>query len=148
MKKLITAALLAAVIMPAAAQAQSRHDRYEQRDRHDRGDRGRDDRGRHDRDRNDRDRNWRDNDWRDWRGSNRSLYSRGHWNAPFRYNRWSAGARISPNYYSPRYRIADPWRYRLPRTGAGQVWVRHYDDLLLINTRSGRVVRVINGFYW
>ena len=35
----------------------------------------------------------------------------------------------------------------MPAT-AYQRYVRHYDDLLLVNTRTGRVIRVYNGFYW
>ena len=46
------------------------------------------------------------------------------------------------------YWINDPWRYRLPPAGYGQRWVRHYDDVLLIDTRRGVVLRVINSFYW
>ena len=56
--------------------------------------------------------------------------------------------RIAPSYYGSSYWIADPWRYRLPPAGYGQRWVRHYDDLLLVDTRRGIVLRVINNFYW
>ena len=96
----------------------------------------------------DRDRNWGANDWNDHRGRNRGLYARGNWNAPFRYNSFRAGGRIGLNFYSPRYRISDPWRYHLPRPGWNQVWVRHYNDLLLVDTRRGYVIRVIRNFYW
>lgn len=168
MKKLITAALLAAVAFPAVASAQSngelRHDRrdirQEQRDVRDaqrHGDRRdvrqernelRDSRQEYREDLRDRDRSWRNDDWRDWRGHNRGIYSRGRWNAPFRYQPFREGARISLNFYGPRYRIADPWRFHLPRPGYNQVWVRHYDDLLLVDMRRGVVIRVIRGFYW
>jgi Ni/Co efflux regulator RcnB len=151
MKKLIAAALAAAVIMPAAipAAAQAQH-RGDHRGSDYRGDRGRDDhRGnRADRSFNERDHNWRDNDWRDHRNGNRGIYSRGNWRAPFRYTRFRAGLRIGPSYYGPRYIINDPWRYHLPRAGWGRVWVRHYDDLLLVDTRRGVVIRVIDNFYW
>jgi Ni/Co efflux regulator RcnB len=176
-KKLITAALIAAVAIPAvavptAASAQNREHRGDHRDGpQDRGgdrrgpDRGqhddrrggpdrRDDRGgrwdqRGDRgERADRDRNWGANDWNDHRGRNRGLYARGNWNAPFRYQSFRPGLRIGLNFYSPRYRISDPWRYHLPRPGWNQVWVRHYNDLLLVDTRRGTVIRVIRGFYW
>ncbi len=99
-------------------------------------------------DRRDRDRNWGNNDWRDWRGHNRSVFSRGNWRAPFRYQSFRPGVRIGLNFYGSAYRINDPWRYRLPRPGYNQVWVRHYDDLILVDTRRGRVIRVINNFYW
>lgn len=160
MKKFIAAALAVAVIVPmaapVAASAQHRGDRYEQRgDHRDRGDRY-EQRGdyrdhgdrRGDRRFDERSHNYRDNDWRDYRGRNRHVYSRGNWRAPFRYQSFRPGVRIGFNFYNPRYVINDPWRYRLPRAGAGRVWVRHYDDLLLVDTRRGRVIRVINNFYW
>ena len=55
--------------------------------------------------------------------------------------------RISAGYYGPRYIIADPWRYRLPRAGYGQQWIRHYDDVILVDTRRGYVIQVIRNFY-
>ena len=39
-------------------------------------------------------------------------------------------------------------RYRLPPAGRWQRWVRHYDDVLLVDTRRGTVIRVIRHFYW
>lgn len=172
MKKAITAALLAAVSIPTmaipTASAQSnaelrrdrqdiRQERRDVRRAQERGDhRGvrqerrelRGARREYREDLRDRDRRWGDNDWRNWRNSNRGLYSRGRWNAPFRYQAFRPGLRIGLNFYGPRYRIADPWRYRLPRPGYNQVWVRHYDDLILVDTRRGVVIRVIRGFYW
>lgn len=144
MRKLILTALIAATAMPAVADAQSwRGERRDDR-REWRGDR---DRGR-DGWRDDRNRRWGDNDWRDWRGRNRGIYARGNWRAPFRYNAFRPGVRIAPSYWGSAYWINDPWRYRLPPAGWGQRWVRHYDDVLLIDTRRGIVLRVINGFYW
>ncbi len=167
MRKLIFTALIAAVAMPAVAQAQSqrevRQDRRELReqrgelnDAYRRGDR-RDIRDeRHDvrdarqelrEDRNDRNRAWGRNDWRGYRDGNRALYARGGWRAPFRYNAFRPGIRIAAGYYGPRYVIADPWRYRLPPARGYQRWVRHYNDVLLIDTRRGIVIDVIRGFY-
>jgi Ni/Co efflux regulator RcnB len=153
MRKLILTALIAATAMPVAAQAQSwgevRHDQREIRE--DRRDLQRDRRElREDRRdwREDRNRRWADNDWRDWRNRNRGIYSRGSWRAPFRYYAFRPGVRIAPTYWGSGYWINDPWRYRLPPAGYGQRWVRHYDDVLLIDTRRGVVLRVINHFYW
>ena len=146
MRKLLITALVAATVIPVAAQAQDRgelrRDRREIRDdrrelREDRRDY-----------REDRNRRWGDNDWHDWRNRNRSVYSRGNWRAPFRYYAFRPGVRIAPTYYGSSYWLADPWRYRLPPAGYGQRWVRHYDDLLLVDTRRGVVLRVINNFYW
>ncbi len=96
----------------------------------------------------DRNRRWGNDDWRGWRDRNRGVYARGNWRAPFRYYGFRNGARIAPRYYSSRYFIADPWRYRLPPAGFNQRWVRHYDDVLLVDVRRGHVVRVIRNFFW
>ena len=145
MRKLILSALAAATVLPVAAQAQS-NDAL-RRDRDIRGDQRDPRQDRRDY-RDDRSHRWGDNDWRDWRNQNRGIYARGQWRAPFRYTAFRAGARIAPSYYGSSYWIADPWRYRLPPAGYGERWVRHYDDLLLVDTRRGVVLRVINHFYW
>jgi len=168
MRKLIITALMAAVALPAAASAQSqgelRRDRRdihrEQReldqarrtgDRHDvREERRdvRDARQEYREDLNDRNRRWARNDWSGWRNQNRAIFARGTWQAPFRYNVFRPGLRIAPAYYGPRYFLADPWRYHLPPAGYNQRWVRHYNDLLLVDVRRGIVIDVIRNFYW
>ncbi|WP_375401822.1 RcnB family protein [uncultured Sphingomonas sp.] len=166
MRKLITAALLAAVAFPTAASAQSagelrrsRQDvREEQRDLRDArryGDQRDVRRERRDvqdarqelrEDRRDYRQANRD-DWRGYRQGNRATFARGNYNAPFRYNSFRPGTRIGAPYYQQRYVISDPSRYRLPRAVGNQRWVRHYDDVLLIDTRRGYVVDVLRGFY-
>lgn len=170
MRKLIIGMLMAATVMPSAAMAQSRGEvreerrelREEQRELNRAIRRGESPREVREqardvrearRDYRDarqdyRDRQWGRNDWRDYRTSNRSLYARGNWRAPWRYQAFRPGVRIQPAFYGQRYWIADPWRYRLPRTIGAQRWVRHYDDLLLVDTRRGTVVDVIRNFYW
>ncbi|MES1974410.1 MAG: RcnB family protein [Pseudomonadota bacterium] len=168
MRKLILMTLMAAAALPAAASAQSerelRHDRrdirQEQRelnqarrtgDRHDIREERRDvreARQEYREDLNDRNRRWGRNDWNGWRNQNRSLYARGNWRAPFRYYAFRPGVRIATGYYGPRYFIADPWRYRLPPAGYNQRWVRHYNDVLLVDVRRGIVIDVIRNFYW
>lgn len=140
MRKLITTALMAAVAIPSlavpgVASAQSYRDvRQAQRELRE--------------DRRDYRRAWGRNDWRDYRGQNRALYARGNWRAPFRYNQWRPGVRIAPTYYGQRYWINDPYRYRLPAVRANQRWIRHYDDVVLVDYRRGVVVDVIRGFYF
>ena len=167
MRKLIVTALLAASVLPVAAQAQSqaelRHDRRdireERRDldaarRSGNPDRIRDERGdlrdarqEYREDVNDRNRQWARDDWRRNRDRNGGIYAAGNWRAPFRYNAFRAGVRIAPVYFGPQFVIADPWRYRLPPARWGQRWVRHYNDVILVDTRRGFVVDVIRGFY-
>jgi Ni/Co efflux regulator RcnB len=168
MRKLIITALMAAAALPAVASAQSngelrrdRHDIHQQQRQLDEARRSGDPRAirdeRHDvrdarqeyrEDLNDRNRRWARNDWNGWRNQNRAMFARGTWNAPFRYNSFRVGVRIAPVYYGPRFFVTDPWRYHLPPAGFNQRWVRHYNDLLLVDVRRGIVIDVIRNFYW
>ncbi|WP_028055823.1 RcnB family protein [Sphingobium bisphenolivorans] len=156
MRKMIILGLMAAAVMPSAVMAQSRGEvrdsardlRQEQRELRDAqryGDR---------RDVREQRRDVRDarqelrEDWRDYRRSHRDVYRGGNWRAPFRYNRWEAGSQLRPSYYNSRYYITDYDRYRLQRPGRNLQWVRHYNDVLLVNVRTGRVVEVHRGFFW
>jgi Ni/Co efflux regulator RcnB len=87
-------------------------------------------------------------DWRDYRHRNHGLYRAARFDAPFRYRPFNVGVTISPAYWGPRYHVHHVHRWHLPPAGPRQVYVRHYNDLLLINTRSGHVVRVYRGFFW
>ncbi len=168
MRKTIIAGLLAASLVPTLAQAQysprERHElrndrrdvREERRDlnrayrngdprqiRNERGDL-RDARREFREDRRD---NWGPNDWRGYRDQNRDLYRGGNWRSDYRYQAFRPGYRLQPGYYGTRYVIADPWRYRLARPGYNQRWVRHYNDVLLVDVTSGIIRNVIRGFY-
>ncbi|VVS97565.1 conserved exported hypothetical protein [Sphingomonas sp. EC-HK361] len=168
MRTLMTVALLAATALPSVANAQSarelRHDRQDirqeqrdlnqarrygtQRDVRDQRRDVRDARQEYREDLRDRNHRWGRNDWQGWRNQNRALYARGNWRAPFRYTTFRPGVRIQSFYYGPRYVIADPWRYRLPIARPGTRWVRHYNDVILVDYRRGYVVDVIRNFYW
>lgn len=166
MRKLITTMLMAAVAIPAVATAQTRElnrDRREirqeqrqlqearrdgdRRDIRNARDDVRDARREYREDFNDRSRRWGANDWSTYRRYNPRVYSGAGWRAPFRYTRFGVGARIAPAYYGSAYWIRDPWRFRLPVAGAGRRWIRHYNDVVLVDYRRGRVVRVIPAFY-
>lgn len=135
MKKLfLTAALAAMTVTPAAAEAQPRPDRdRDHREWNDRRDDRRDDRR---------------EDWQRWRDSNRDAYRRGNWRAPFRYRSFEIGVVMPRSYWHSRYYVNNWSAFRLPPPGRNLRYVRHYDDLLLINIRNGRVVRVYRNFYW
>lgn len=156
MHRFIVIALMATTAIPGTAMAQSagelrrdaRDIRQEQRELHQAQRNG----DRHDvreerRDVREARQEYRE-DWRDYRRTHRKVYARGKWHAPFRYRAWETGTRLKPVYYSSRYYIADPWRYRLPPARGYLRWVRHYDDVLLVNVRTGVVVRVYRGFFW
>lgn len=157
MKKrfLITVAAVAATLSPMVAQAQTRElqrDRQEVREEKRElnqakryGDRSdiREERGEY----RDAKREYRE-DWRDYRQKNRNAFRGTRFNAPFRYRTFSDGVSIGSSYYAPRYRVSNYQNYRLPQPGRYQTYVRHYNDVLLVNTRTGRVVRAYRGFYW
>ena len=154
MRKLIIAGLMAATMMPAAASAQSRgevrrdreqlrEERQELRDAQRYGDR---------RDVREERRDVRDarqelrEDRRDYR-QNRRAHSRNYtrYYAPQR--NWSyrpvyQGYNLQPRfytqrYYAPGYRISGNTR-----------WIRYGDDLLLVNSRNGRVLQVRRDYFY
>ena len=97
--------------------------------------------------------NWRNNhhyDWRRWRDRHRSTFRIGIYYDPFgwNYRPYRIGWRLWPSYYSRRFWINDPWQYRLPYAPPGTVWVRYWDDALLVDVYSGEVIDVIRDFFW
>ena len=84
-------------------------------------------------------------DKRDWRRETRYQ----NYRAPFRYQQFRVGSTLRSNYYAPSYRPAWDSRWGVPRAGRNLTYVRHYNDLLLVNMRSGKVIRVYrNHFRW
>ena len=107
-----------------------------------------------DRDHDRWDRNWRNDrryDWHDYRNRHRSTFHLGFYYAPYSY--WSyrplsIGFYLDSLFYSSRYWIDDPWRYRLPEVYGPYRWIRYYDDALLVDIYTGEVVDVIHNFFW
>jgi len=100
-------------------------------------------------------RDWRRDqryDWQRYRYSNRGLFSRNAYYAPYGwdygYRRFSIGFSLSYLLYDQQYWIDDPFNYRLPPTDGPYRWVRYYDDVLLVDLRSGQVVDAIYDFFW
>ena len=96
-------------------------------------------------------RNDRRYDWHRYRQSNRDIFRLGRYYAPvynYRYSRIGLGFHLGRSFYTDRYWINDPWRYRLPQVYGPYRWVRYYDDVLLVDLRSGQVVDVIYNFFW
>jgi Ni/Co efflux regulator RcnB len=98
-------------------------------------------------------REWRDDrryDWRRHRDRDRSRFRLGFYYDPFgwNYRRWNLGWSIPSRFYSSRYWINDPFHYRLPPAYGPYRWVRYWDDALLVDLRTGRVVDVIHNFFW
>lgn len=136
--KILTAGLIAAMMVPAMAQAQThelRRDRQDIRYAQTHGNQL---------DVRDAKREYRQ-DVRDWRRDNRYQ----NWRAPFKYQQFRAGSTLRSNYYAPAYRLNYDSRWGVPRAGRNLAYVRHYNDLLLVNVRSGKVMKVYrNHFRW
>jgi Ni/Co efflux regulator RcnB len=66
----------------------------------------------------------------------------------YTYRRWSIGGLLPGLFLSPAYYF-DGWRgIGLAAPGPGRRWVRYGPDLLLVNTRTGRVIDVVyDAFY-
>lgn len=98
--------------------------------------------------------NWRNDSRYDWRGHRQrysNYYRPGRYYSPYRghnYSRISIGFSLGSGYYGSRYWINDPWQYRLPAAYGSYRWIRYYDDVLLVDLRTGRVVDVIRDFFW
>lgn len=157
MRKLILLGLIAATALPGIASAQTaelrrdrqdiREEQRELRDARRYGDR--DDIREERRDLREARREYRE-DWRDYRRDNRQLYRRPAYIGPrgYRYRPIEPGYRFQPSYYSGRYMIEHPRRYRLPETRGYQRWVRYGNDVALVNIRNGRVITVYRDFFW
>ncbi len=158
MKKILLAAVAVAVLTPTMASAQSaREVRQGQNEvRRDRAEVRHDVRqGNHNEAREGRqelreDRQELREDWRDYRKSHGNQFRRGAYQGPrgYSYRPVNVGFRFAPTYYSQRYWINNPGTYRLPRVGVSQRWVRYGNDAVLVNTRSGQVLRVYRSFFW
>lgn len=66
----------------------------------------------------------------------------------WRYKPLAAGDRLKRLFYGTRYVIARPARYRLPAPGANRRWIRYGEDAVLVDVRSGRVLRVLANRCW
>jgi len=155
---MIILGLLAATVVPSMASAQSagevRHDRHmlrEEQRQLNNARRGGDPREIREqrRDVADARRELRE-DWRDYRQSHRDVYRRGAYAGPrgYAYRPVAPGYRFAPGYYQSRYWINDPWTYRLRRVAGGQRWIRYGNDVVLVNTRNGRVIEAHRDFFW
>jgi Ni/Co efflux regulator RcnB len=96
--------------------------------------------------------NWRNDgryDWRDRRRHHRSLFHLGLYFDPFGwgYQPFSIGYRMWPAYYGNQFWI-DPGLYGLPYPPPGAVWIRYFNDAMLIDTYSGTILDVIPAFFW
>lgn len=158
MRKLILFGLLAATALPAAAPAQTRgsvaHEAREvreaQRDLRQAqryGDRRDVQHAR--RDVRDARTDYRE-ELRDYRQRNRQLYRLGAYQGPrgYRYQPAAVNGRLAAPLYARNYHVANPGRYRLPPAGRNMQWVRHGNDVVLVDVRNGRIRDLHRNFFW
>ena len=99
-------------------------------------------------DRRDDRREWRqdrrDDRRDDRREVRRSGYKYGYsaFHAPFRAKTFRSGDVIGRQMMGSRYIITNPRHIGLPYAGRNKAYVRHFDDVLLVNVRSGKVIAV------
>lgn len=98
-------------------------------------------------------REWRQDrryDWRRHRDRDRSRFRLGFYVDPFGwgYRPWQLGWSLPSRYYADRYWLNDPWYYSLPPVYGPYRWIRYWNDALLVDLRTGRVVDVIPRFFW
>ena len=88
-------------------------------------------------------------DWREYRRDHRDAYRMPAWSGPRgnAYRPVARGYRFQPEFYDRRYWV-DARRYHLRPAIGPQRWVRYGNDVLLVDTRSGRVLEVNNGFFY
>lgn len=98
---------------------------------------------------------WRNDrrfDWRGYRDQHREIFRGQRYIAPqgwgYGYRRFDVGISIPPFFFGQQYWISDPWAYRLPPADGPYRWIRYYNDVLLVDLRSGVVVDSIPGFFW
>lgn len=90
-------------------------------------------------------------DWYSNRQRDRALYHSRYddpFGSSYGYRRQSVGFDLGSRYYSSRYWIDDPYQYRLPPAHGSLRWVRYYNDVLLVDLRTGRVLDAIHNFFW
>ncbi len=89
-------------------------------------------------------------DWQDYRQRNREVFRGGRYYAPrgYRYRPVTVGYTFRPAFYSNRYWVGNPGRYRLNTPGRNQRWIRYGNDVILINERNGRVLIIHRNFFW
>lgn len=99
-------------------------------------------------------RNDRRYNWQGYRTQNRAIYRLPRYVAPRglgygqQYRRWAPGYRFDQFLFAENYWIADPWRYRLPPAYGPYRWVRYYDDVVLVDIRTGLIADIIYSFFW
>jgi Nickel/cobalt transporter regulator len=101
------------------------------------------------------DQRWRNDrryDWRGYRNQYQDRYRIGRYDNPYGYRygyqSFGIGIYLDQLFFGRTYWLSDPWNYRLPTAPYGYRWVRYYNDVLLVDLRTGYVEDMIRDFFW
>lgn len=87
-----------------------------------------------------------------YRSSNRGAYHLPRYYAPsgwgYGYRRFGVGLTLDSILYDQSYWIDDADYYRLPPAYGPYRWVRYYNDALLVDIYTGRVVDTVYDIFW
>ncbi len=64
------------------------------------------------------------------------------WHRPAPVKRIGIGTRVEPGFVASHSVIKNPTRYHLARAGSNARWVKVSDDAVLVNLRTNRVVNI------
>ena len=64
------------------------------------------------------------------------------------YRRWVYGQYLPAIYWTRNYWLGSYWQFGLFNPPYGYVWVRYYDDALLVSVESGHIIRVVYGIFY
>ncbi len=64
------------------------------------------------------------------------------WHRPAPVARIAIGTRVEPGFVASHAVVKNPARYRLARAGANARWVKVRDDAVLVNLRTNRVINI------
>ena len=100
------------------------------------------------------DRSWRNDsryNWQSYRNQYSDRYRSSRYYNPYgydyNYQRFGIGIYLDSLFFGSRYWLNDPFSYRLPSAPYGYRWVRYYNDVVLVDTRTGYVEDVIYDFF-
>ena len=147
MRKIVLSGLIAALVVPAAASAQTSEIRKDERKvekQHEQLQRAVESGNLRNIEEQARDARKAGQELRE----DRDDFARKQYVAPYRdwsYSALAPGAKLRSRFYGADYTVANPDGYALRKAKRNQRWVRYGNDLVLVNVRSGRVLEVASG---
>jgi Ni/Co efflux regulator RcnB len=87
--------------------------------------------------------------WIELRETNADLFRRDTYVAPrgLKHPRVSSGAQLAHAFYDKAFWIEDFAAFRLPQPAEDQHYIRYGNDVLKVNVRTGRVIKVYKDFF-